>query len=220
MKWFADLQGYALRTSTAEPPPPPTYVEDVPVAFQRQAVPIVSTTAVSAYKSPAPQPIPYYHHHCLGAGTKVQTLRGSRPIEEVRAGDEVLSQDTTTGAFRYRPVVTAYHNPPEETFRLDLGGESIVATAIHKFWKAGRGWVTARDVKPGDRLRTVGGAVEVVAVSKDRAQPVFNLQLDGGDDFCVGESGVITHDNSLVKPVDPPFDAVPTLAAAGPARTP
>jgi hypothetical protein len=220
MKWFADLQGYALRTSTAEPPPPSTYVEDVPVAFQQQAVPAVSTTTVSAYTSPPPPPNPYYHHHCLGAGTKVQTLQGGRPIEEIRAGDEVLTQDAATGAFRYRPVVTAYHNPPEETFRLDLGGESIVATAIHKFWKAGRGWIMARDVKPGDRLRTVGGAVEVVAVSKDKVQPVFNLRLDGGDDFCVGESGVITHDNSLVKPVDPPFDAVPALAAVGSMRTP
>jgi hypothetical protein len=150
----------------------------------------------------------------------VRTLQGSRPIEEIRAGDEVLTQDTSTGAFRYSPVVTAFHNPPEETYRLDLGGESIVATGIHKFWKAGRGWVMARDVKPGDRLRTVGGSAEVVAVSKDRVQPVYNLQLDGGYDFCVGEAGVITHDNSLVDPVDHPFDAVPTLAAADPTRTP
>ena len=72
----------------------------------------------------------------------------------------------------------------------------------------------AREVKPGDRLRTIGGTVEVVAVSKDRVQPVFNLKLDGGYDFCVGESGVITHDNSFVEPVEHPFDAVPALAAA------
>jgi hypothetical protein len=132
----------------------------------------------------------------------------------------VLTQDTADGRFDYRPVVTAYHNPPNETYRLDLGGESIVATGIHRFWKAGRGWVMARDVKPGDRLRTVGGAVEVVAVEKDKVQPVFNLRLDGGDDFCVGESGVLAHDNSFVEAVGSPFDAVPALAAAGPARTP
>lgn len=159
-------------------------------------------------------------HACFAAGTMVRTLRGGRPIETIRAGDLVLTQDTADGRLDYRPVVTAYHNPPNETFRLDLGKESIVATGIHRFWKAGHGWIMARDVKAGDRLRTVGGAVEVVAVAKDRVQPVFNLQLDGGDDFCVGESRVIAHDNSFVNPVEHPFDGVPALAELATSRKP
>jgi len=60
----------------------------------------------------------------------------------------------------------------------------------------------------------------VVAVTKDKVQPVFNLQLDGGDDFCVGELGVIAHDNSFVEPVEHPFDGVPALADLGTSAKP
>ena len=38
-----------------------------------------------------------------------------------------------------------------------MGGETIVATGIHRFWKAGKGWTMARDLKAGDRLRMIGG---------------------------------------------------------------
>jgi len=210
MAWAVDLKGYAFR-SESQTSPPPTIVQEVPLNFQSQAVPTISGEVV-AYQE--------VRHSCFAAGTMVRTLQGPRPIEEIRPGDQVLSEDTTTGAFRYQAVVTAYHNPPNETYRLDLGGESIVATGIHRFWKAGHGWVMARDVKAGDRLRTIGGTVEVVSVVKDRVQPVFNLQLAGGDNFCVGNPGVIAHDNSFVEPVAEPFDGVPALADLTTAREP
>ena len=47
-----------------------------------------------------------------------------------------------------------HHNRPKPTLRIDLGDEAIVATPIHRFWKAGRGWAMARDLKPGDTIRT------------------------------------------------------------------
>jgi hypothetical protein len=216
-KWFVDFEGYAYRSQPD--PKPPTIVQDVPINYQ--PLPIVAAPSESIVDSRVnqnhvnvPASLSSRAHACFAAGTPVRTLRGRRPIEEIRAGDQVLTQDTSTGRLHYRPVVTAYHNPPNETYRLDLGSESIVATGIHRFWKTGQGWIMAREVKPGDRLRTIGGAVEVVAVAKDKVQPVYNLQLDGGDDFCVGESGVIAHDNSFVEPVEKPFDAVPALAAA------
>ena len=40
--------------------------------------------------------------------------------------------------------------PP--TLRIAIGGESIVATGIHRFWKAGKGWTMARELKAGDRF--------------------------------------------------------------------
>ena len=110
------------------------------------------------------------------------------------------------------PVVTVFHNPPNTTYRIDLGSESVYPTGIHRFWKSGRGWIMARDVKAGDRLRTIGGTVEVVSASKDKVQPVFNLLLEGGDNYCVGGLGVLAHDNGFVEPVEHPFDGVPALA--------
>ncbi|AMV39995.1 polymorphic toxin-type HINT domain-containing protein [Planctomyces sp. SH-PL62] len=203
MAWAVDLEGYVLPQKSASEPPP-TYVEDVPIAFQPQAT-FTRTGSLLGYE---------LRHSCFAGGTMVRTLQGLRAIESIRPGDQVLSQDTTTGKLDYRPVVTVYHNPPNETFKIDVGRETVHPTGIHRLWKAGRGWIMAREVQPGDRLRTVGGLVEVSAIEKESAQPVFNLLIAGGDSYCVGELGLIAHDNSFVDPVAKPFDDVPALASA------
>jgi hypothetical protein len=115
--------------------------------------------------------------------------------------------------------VTAYHNPPNATLRIELGNETIVATGIHRFWKAGRGWIMARELKPGDTLRTLGGLAVVKSVEKEQVQPVFNLQVADGESFFVGQTGILAHDNSVVNPTPSPFDAVPELAKSAAQRT-
>lgn len=190
-KWLTDLQGYAY-VSPPSPVDKPTIVEDVPISIV--APPPIITTAIQGPLVAVPR------HSCFGAGTLVWTLEGKRPIEQLRAGDDVLSRDTATGLLSFQPVVTAYHNPPNGTYRIDLGSESIVATGIHRFWKAGVGWVMARDLKAGDRLRTASGVVDVKSVNPDQVQPVYNLQLADGTSFLVGANGVLAHDNSVVNP--------------------
>ncbi len=206
VRWAVDLKGYAAQASSYTPSPPPTFVEQVPIDYQPQsAPPLVTETATTQITQVR------YFHSCFGAGTQVRTLDGPRAIEDIREGEPVLTQNTTTGSLSYQPVVVAYHNPPNATFRIDLGKESIVATGIHRFWKAGQGWVMARELKPGDRLRTVGGIAQVKNVEPDKVQPVFNLQIANGDDFFVGTQGVLAHDNSIVNPTEKPFDGVPAL---------
>ena len=78
---------------------------------------------------------------------------------------------------------------PRRRSRSRLGGESVVATGIHRFWKAGQGWVMARDLKPGDVLRTLGGTVRVGSVETEAVQPVFNLEVADGQSFFVGGLG-------------------------------
>ncbi|MDG3007806.1 polymorphic toxin-type HINT domain-containing protein [Paludisphaera mucosa] len=202
MGWVLDLQGYGqpLKARTS---PPAEIVEQVPLGFQPQAFPVPSAAVVGYRIGPS----------CFAGGTPVRTLQGDRPIEQVRPGDQVLTQDTTTGRLAYRPVVEVMHNPPNWTYAIDLGKETVHPTGIHRFWKAGHGWVMARDVKAGDRLRTIGGTVEVVSTIKgEEVQPVFNLLLSGGDNYCVGTLGVIAHDNGFVDPVAAPFDGVPATA--------
>jgi hypothetical protein len=156
-------------------------------------------------------------HSCFAAGTPVRTLLGMRPIESIQVGDQVLAQDVTTGALSFEPVVELHHNPPKPTVRIDLGDEVIVATPIHRFWKAGQGWAMARDLKPGDTIRRLGGTAQVISVSEEKVQPVSNLDVAQCRSFFVGASGALVHDNSLVDPVLHPFDApsAPAVAAAG-----
>ena len=99
----------------------------------------------------------YHRMSCFGAGTLGPDADRPRPIESLKVGDRVLTQDTKTGALGYQPILAVHHNPPSTTFRITLGGETIVSSQFHRFWKAGQGWVMARDLKAGDPLRTLGG---------------------------------------------------------------
>jgi Pretoxin HINT domain len=196
-KWLTDLAGYAFAASSSYEPP--TIVEEVPIAYQQGATPFFIDR---------PTNLVTMRHSCFGVGTPVRTLTGSAAIEKLRAGDLVLVQDAATGELKYEPIVTVFHNPPNGTLRIDMGTETIVATGIHRFWMAGRGWVMARDLKAGDTLRTLGGLAAVRSVAPDRVQPVFNLRIAEGESFFVGRAGILAHDNSLIRPTPDPFDAV------------
>jgi hypothetical protein len=176
-----------------------------------------------AYRSPTPtekrqiKQVGYYagyHHNCFAKGTPVRTLQGLKPIETLKVGDQVLSENTTSGALCYQSIVTVLHNPPSPTVRIKLEAEEIVATPIHRFWCVGKGWVLARDLKPGDPVRVLGGLARVVAVTDDVVQPVFNLEVASGHSFFVGNQGALVHDNSAIVATTQPFDAAPVLATA------
>ena len=156
-------------------------------------------------------------HACFAAGTPVLTRSGPRPIETLSVGDQVVSQDPASGEVAFRPILAVFHNPPAATLKVDTATDSIVATPIHRFWKAGEGWTMARDLRPGDRVRALGDVAEVVAVARDQVQPVFNLEVAGGHSFFVGRGRALVHDNSLVSPTTIPFDAGPA-SARGPVR--
>jgi len=150
-------------------------------------------------------------HACFAAGTPVQTFEGPRPIESLRVGDRVLSQNTVSGRLSYVAVLKPIQNKPSPTFKVALGAETVVATGIHRFWKAGHGWAMVRDLKPGDTLRTVGGTVRVGSIESETVQPVFNLEVGDNQTYFVGAVGALVHDNTLMKSVTLPFDAEPAL---------
>jgi hypothetical protein len=191
-KWWAEERGYAY-----EPPP-----------FRpRHDLTLVDT-----------KPTYYSNSHlsCFAAGTPVRTLAGPRPIESIAVGDQVLTQDPRSGALSYHPVADAVHNRPDRVFKIDLGPEAIKATGIHRFWKAGHGWVMARDLKPGDTVRTLGGVATVKSVAPAGVEPVYNLEVQQAESFFAGPIGLLVHDNSEVHPVTGPFDAAPALSDVAP----
>ena len=150
---------------------------------------------------------------CFKAGTPVKTLDGNKAIESFEIGDEVLTQNTSSGVLSYQPVLATFQNPPTMTYVVDLGSESISATPFHHFWKASQGWVMTRDLKPGDKIRTLQGVAKVKSVPEETVAPVFNLEVPSGHSFFVGEAGALVHDNSLVQPVFQAFDRGTELEA-------
>lgn len=190
--WWADQQGYV---------------------YERPTTPVEKPIVTRVFESSTPPPV--IHTACFAAGTPVRTLEGLKPIETIQVGDRVLSQDVTTGALGYSAVLVPIRNKPAATFRLKVGNDEVVATAIHRFWKAGHGWAMTRDLNPGDVLRTAGGLATVGSIEPEGVQAVFNLEVAEGRTYFVGESSLLVHDHTAVFPVTEPFDAPVALAEIG-----
>ncbi len=201
-RWTRDLFGRLSPVAQSTTQPTPTVTEDVPLEYHQPAIPVVVSEVIAVRFVRMAS--------CFAAGTPVRTIDGLRPIETIREGDLVLTQDTTTGGMVFNPVVNIFHNPPKETLKIAVEGsdEAIFPTGIHRFWKVGRGWAMARDLEPGDVLRAAGGTVTVRSVETAKTQPVFNLRVANAADFFVGDLGLLAHDNSFATPVEKPFDQV------------
>ena len=182
--WWFDTLGYSYQAS-----PKPTFTQDV-----------------------AAQYLPYSVRTCFAAGTPVHTLDGSRPIEAIQVGDQVLSQDAATGALSFQPVVFVHRNPPAKTLRITLSdGQSVVCSVYHRFWRANLGWAQARELKPGDTLRIPRRHRPGRRIEPDSVQPLYNLDVAGSRTFFVGRTILLVHDNTLPDHRLKPFDALPVV---------
>lgn len=184
------------------------WTDQLGYAYQKQ-----STTSKPTFTEVVDSPSWSASLECFGAGTLVRTIDGPRAIESIQVGDRVLSQDASTGALGFQPVLAIHHTKSAATVRVALDGETLVATGIHRFWKAGQGWIMARDLKHGDRVRGLGAVSVVKSVEASPSQPVFNLDVADNHDFFVGKQGLLVHDSDFVRPVADPFDREPTLAS-------
>jgi hypothetical protein len=151
----------------------------------------------------------------LARGTPVWSLAGIRPIEELRAGDKVLTQDVATGALEFAPVLTIRRHASEPVKTVALGDAALVATDLERLWVAGKGWVTAGELKRGDTLRALGGVVQVAAVDVSKARSVFHVQVALGRGIFVGRRGILAHDDQPAQPIATPFDAAPARVLSG-----
>ncbi|MGW4520078.1 RHS repeat-associated core domain-containing protein [Amycolatopsis sp. NPDC004378] len=140
----------------------------------------------------------------LIAGTTVVLADGTtKPIEQVKIGDVVLTTDTETGKTEpHRVVGTDVHGnePPRTEITVQSGGQtgSIVATDWHPFWVEEAGnWIVAGDLVAGEHFRTSDGNVAVVAEVKHFSQnnDVYDLTVDAVHDFYIvaGAVAILTH---------------------------
>jgi hypothetical protein len=147
---------------------------------------------------------------CLAAGTPVWTIIGPKAVEKIRVGDLVLSQDPESGELAYKPVIGTTVRPPVELLALKLERETIHTTGGHPFWVAGDAWRKARELEEGTVLHSVGGPVTVIALEpEEKARPAYNLIVADSHSYFVGESKILSHDNTVREPTD---RAVPGFA--------
>ncbi|HEX8615133.1 MAG TPA: hemagglutinin repeat-containing protein [Telluria sp.] len=137
---------------------------------------------------------------CFAPGTLVATPNGYMAIEALKQGDQVWTRlDDNTGEV-FASTVTATHiRDDQPIYRLtlkqdDAGGqtrqEALLVTPGHPFYIEGSGFVSAIDLKAGDRLtardQSKNGATVTTLELVQQQGRTHNLTVDLGHTFFVG----------------------------------
>ncbi len=161
------------------------------------------STCTIPYLTDPPMHVVFYS--CFAPGTRVWTLIGLVPIEQIKVGDPVLSQDPESGELAYKPVLDVTQRPAGPRANVTVGTETITATPGHPFWIVGQGWRLTKQLKPGERFHTLSGGTAITAFEKldaDEAkpEPAYNLVVADFNTYFVGEHGILVHDNTPRRP--------------------
>lgn len=131
-------------------------------------------------------------HGCLIAGTSVSMSTGTVPIEEIRPGDLVLTDQghrTVMAAgltSRNAPVmqISWFDRPTQMT---------LVGTYDHPVWMVGRGWVRLDAIQVGDMLSSRPGKdpIRVIGTQPFGRADVYNLLIEDTPEFFAND--VLVH---------------------------
>ncbi|MFB8121893.1 polymorphic toxin-type HINT domain-containing protein [Streptomyces bacillaris] len=141
-------------------------------------------------------------------GTEVVLADGTtKPIEDVKIGDEVLATDPETGETRAEKVTAEIQGTGAKNLvkiTIDTDGDrgtktaEITATDGHPFWVPELGeWIDATDLQPGQWLRTSAGThIQITAVKHwTQTATVHNLTVANIHTYYVlaGATPVLVH---------------------------
>jgi len=116
------------------------------------------------------------------------------PIETIRVGDVVLSQDIESGELAYKPVLRTTIRPMERLVKIRVGNESFETSGGHLFWVSGQGWSKARELESGHSLHAIEGAVPVTAIESGTEAQTYNLVVADFNTYVVGTGKILSHD--------------------------
>ena len=134
---------------------------------------------------------------CFVAGTMISTVSGLTAIENIRAGDIVLSADEKTGERGFKKVVETYVRETMKLVHLIVNGEEIVTTEGHPFYVRELGFVVASELSEGDVLTdSDGNEMPIESVRTEiTASPVtvYNFQVEEYHTYFVSDTGILVH---------------------------
>lgn len=156
---------------------------------------------VDVYQYQTPSRYRWPRLSCFPAGTKIRTQQGRIPIERIKIGDRVLSQNPDTGELAFKLVLNTTLRPPSPMVELTVNGEDVITTLGHPVWVSEKRWRMAKLLKVGDQLHGVSGILTVEEI--DEQVPVdqaHNLVVADWATYFAGEKGVLVHDNTYRAP--------------------
>ena len=166
----------------------------------------MSVSMISSFTGAASQ-----NMACFVAGTMILTAAGLVAIENIKAGDVVISTNPDTVETAEKTVLETYVRQVDKLVYLTINGEEIVTTDNHPFYVQGRGFIDAGNLLVGDKLISVNG--EDLLIEDYRIElteepvSVYNFQVEDYHTYFVGECCVWVH-NAECKPRTPKKDVL------------
>ncbi len=135
---------------------------------------------------------------CFVAGTLVATINGLVAIENIKAGDYVLSTNPDTMETAYKPVLETYVRETDKLVHLTINGEEIITTFDHPFYINGKGFINASMLWIGAEL--VNNNCDILFVEKiyreylvNETRIVYNFKVDEYHTYFVGNEFILVH---------------------------
>ncbi|MCR9141867.1 MAG: TIGR04388 family protein [bacterium] len=148
----------------------------------------------------------YRQRTCFVAGTLVRMKDGTgenggnyKRIEDVKAGDLVMSWNEKTGEISTKPVTDTFVREAPEIYQITLeNGEVIETTWSHPFYVEDKGWVKAKELRTGDILKTGNKALTIASIFVPYNETtVFNFTVDVYHTYYVSRSEVLVHNYDI-----------------------
>ena len=140
---------------------------------------------------------------CFVAGTMILTASGLVAIENIKAGDKVISTNPETGDTAEKPVLETYVRQVTELVHLTVGGEEIITTHNHPFYIVGKGFVNAGQLRTSDVLldknRNKLTIDDISFESAEKPTTVYNFKVEEYHTYYAGKASLLVH-NSCGKP--------------------
>ena len=134
---------------------------------------------------------------CFVAGTMILTASGLVAIENIKAGDKVISTDPETFETAEKTVLETYIREDSKLIHLMINGEENITTETHPFYVKNQGFIKAGELIVGDELLDVNGNVLLVEKFNveltDEPVTVYNFQVEGFHTYHVGCFYVLVH---------------------------
>jgi RHS repeat-associated protein len=147
---------------------------------------------------------------CFEAGTPIHTKDGTKNIEEIKEGDEVLSKDIETGKVEYKKVVKTFSRDTYGLLEVKIEGEdkALGVTTEHPFYarrarsstqtgdeESEAEWIAAGELRVGDWVQRPSGEwVRVVSISRREGRVrVYNFEVEDNHNYYVGNIGTLVH---------------------------